>query len=133
MCLIVRKIDCSPGDTRDNLNHTQAGSSDPATEAIGVSVAVDIAASGNKRVKREIVSPLKARNLAGGDVLLRPGTVIEEFRIVRSAEPGAEIYVAHFISELRELSCPLHAFLPRTCFVQVGETAEVLSRIAATA
>jgi hypothetical protein len=84
-------------------------------------------------VKREIVSPLKARDLAGGDVLLRPGTVIEEFRIVHSAEPGAESYDAHFNSEHRELSCPLYAFLPRTCFVHVAETDEILSRIAATA
>jgi hypothetical protein len=85
----------------------------------------------NKRVKREIVSPLKARNVAGGDVLLRPGTVIEGFRIVRSAELDAEPYAAHFLSELRELSCPLHAFLPRTCFVQGAE--EILARVVATA
>jgi hypothetical protein len=75
----------------------------------------------NKRVKREIVSPLKARNVAGGDVLLRPGTVIDGFQIVRSAEAGAETYIAHFTSELRQLSCPLYAFLPRTSFVHVRE------------
>jgi hypothetical protein len=69
----------------------------------------------------------------GGDVLLRPGTVVDGFRIERSSEPGAEIYVAHFLSELRELSCPLYSFLPRTAFVPIAEAGEILARAAATA
>jgi hypothetical protein len=84
-------------------------------------------------VRREIVSPLKARNGAGGDVLLRPGTVIDGFRIIRCAEPGAETYLAQFTSELRELSCPLHAFLPRTSIVVVAEKDAIPSRVVATA
>jgi len=79
-----------------------------------VSVAVDFAASDRQRVKREIVRLLSAHNGAGGDIRLRPGTVVEGFRILRSDEPDSEAYVVEFEFERLRLTCPLHTFLPRT-------------------
>ena len=85
-----------------------------------MSVAVDIAASGNQRVKREVVGTLNAHDRAGGDVLLRSGTVIDGFRIVRRTAPGSDTYVAEFDWGQVPLSCPLYAFLPRTRIVESG-------------
>jgi hypothetical protein len=79
-----------------------------------VSVAVDFAASDYERVKREIVRLLSAHNGAGGDIRLRPGTVVDGFRILRSAEPDSEAYVVEFECERLRLTCPLYTFLPRT-------------------
>jgi hypothetical protein len=59
--------------------------------------------------------------------------VIDGFRIIRCAEPGGETYIAQFTSELRELSCPLHKFLPRTSIVAGAENDAILSQVAATA
>jgi len=59
--------------------------------------------------------------------------VIDGFRIIRCTDAGGQIYVAQFTSELRELSCPLHAFLPRTSIVVVAENDAIVSRVAATA
>jgi hypothetical protein len=85
-------------------------------------------------VKREIVSLLKARNDAGGVVLLRPGTVIDAFHIMLCAEPGAEGYVAQFDCERGALWCPLHSFLPRTRIVDdaIAGTGRLIA-VAATA
>ena len=83
-----------------------------------MSVAVDIAASGGQRVKREIVGVLNARDRAGGSVLLRSGSVVDGFRIVRSAHADGEAYVAEFECDRVPLTCPLYAFLPRTRIIE---------------
>jgi len=57
---------------------------------------------------------LQARNGVGGDVLLRPGAVVNGFQIVRSEEPGADRYVARFTYQSQTLASALYAFLPRT-------------------
>ena len=65
-------------------------------------------------MKREIVGVLSANNGVGGDIRLRPGTVVDGFRIVRSNEPDSEAYLVEFEVERLRLTCPLYTFLPRT-------------------
>ena len=62
-------------------------------------------------MKREIVRTLSVRADAQ-ELSLKPGTVVEGFRIGHSPEAGA--YLAEFEVEHRTLTCPLYVFLPRT-------------------
>jgi len=95
-----------------------------------VSVAVDAAASGYQRVKREIVRALLAFDASiSGHVRLEPGSVLTGCHIVHDS---VEIYLMEFQCGLRTLTCPLYAFLPRK---QIAESAvpELLQAAAASA
>ena len=96
--------------------------SDPATEAIGVSVAVDTTGNGDV-VHRAITDVLSVWDPAGNCfVTLQPGAVLRECRVRSSVRIGPEgrstAYVAEFEVDARTYYCPLYRFLPRTYLLE---------------
>jgi hypothetical protein len=68
-----------------------------------------------ERVNREIIRPLAAWDVEDrATVVLDPGAILCECRILRDNAPGAEPYLVEFHCEQHRYSCPLFAFQPRT-------------------
>jgi len=57
--------------------------------------------------------------------MLPPGTVVPEWKIVRTDSAADDAYQVHFRLHGREYSCPLYAFQPRTASVAGGAEAAV--------
>ena len=103
------------------LNVLTGRISDPAAEAIGVTVAVAHHFTGTERVKLEVIAALNAWPTGiNSPATLPPGTLVTGSRIVRGNAGASEPYLVFFESGGREYSCALHTFLPRTQSVQLA-------------
>ena len=96
----------------------------PATEAVGVSVAVahHFGLRGLERVDREIIRPLDAWDMDDlYTTVLQPGAILSRCRIRCNRAPGAEPYVVEFEFAGHRYFCPLFSFQPRTRTLAAAE------------